>query len=58
MKTKCKALPIQIFQELENPAEVASLTTYQALLITKREVFLQSVYNESRNNVFYREVII
>merc|ERR1719206_223381 len=49
------AVGAKIFQELENPAEVASLNTYQALLITKREVFLQAVYNETRNNVFYRE---
>ena len=29
---------------------------FQALLISKREIFLRSVWNESQNNVNYREV--
>ena len=45
-----------VFQQLENPQEVETLETYQALLISKREVFLRSVWNESSNNVNYREV--
>ena len=47
----------QIFQMIENPHEVDTLETYQALLISKREVFLRSVWNESSNNVNYREVL-
>ena len=42
---------------IENPHEVDTLETYQALLISKREVFLRSVWNESSNNVNYREVV-
>ena len=41
---------------IENPHEVDTLETYQALLISKREVFLRSIWNESTNNVNYREV--
>ena len=41
---------------IENPHEVDTLETYQALLISKREVFLRSIWNESINNVNYREV--
>ena len=48
---------LQIFQMIENPHEVDTLETYQALLISKREVFLRSVWNESSNNVNYREVV-
>ena len=34
------AIGTKVFQELENPHEVDTLETYQALLISKREVFL------------------
>ena len=50
------AIGAKVFQVLENPHEVETLETYQALLISKREVFLRSVWNESSNNVNYREV--
>ena len=50
------AIGAKVFQELENPHEVDTLETYQALLISKREVFLQSVWNESSNSANYREV--
>jgi hypothetical protein len=50
------AIGAKVFQELENPHEVDTLETYQALLISKREVFLRSVWNESSNSVNYREV--
>ena len=50
------ALGAKVFQELENPHEVDTLETYQALLIAKREVFLRSVWNESSNSANYREV--
>ena len=60
--------PFQIFQIIENPNELTTLKTYQALLVSKREVcqfaiifkthffqvFLRSVWNESTNNVNYR----
>ena len=45
-----------VFQELENPHEVETLETYQALLIAKREVFLRSVWNQSSHSGDYREV--
>jgi hypothetical protein len=50
------AIGAKVFQELENPHEVDTLETYQALLISKREVFLRSVWNESSNSANYREV--
>ena len=50
------AIGAKVFQELENPHEVDMLETYQALLISKREVFLRSVWNESSNSANYREV--
>jgi len=51
------AIGAKIFQMIENPHEVDTLETYQALLISKREVFLRSIWNESINNVNYRETI-
>jgi len=51
------AIGAKIFQMIENPHELDTLETYQALLISKREVFLRSVWNESSNNVNYRETI-
>jgi len=47
----------KIFQVIEYPNELDILTTYQALLISKRELFLRSVWNESRNNANYHEKI-
>ena len=35
----------QIFQSLENPNEVETLETYKALLLSKRKIFLNSVWN-------------
>jgi len=51
------AIGAKIFQIIENPNELTTLKTYQALLVSKREVFLRSVWNESTNNVNYRERI-
>ena len=50
------AIGAKVFQELENPHEVETLETYQAKLVSKREVFLRSVWNESTNNANYRDV--
>ena len=50
------AIGAKVFQVLENPHEVDTLETYQALLISKREMFLRSVWNESSNSANYREV--
>lgn len=36
---------LQIFQSLENPNEVETLETYKALLLSKRKIFLNSVWN-------------
>ena len=36
-----------MFQLLELPAETEKLETYQLLLITKRKILLQSIYNSS-----------
>jgi len=47
----------KIFQVIEHPNELDILQTYQALLISKREIFLRSVWNESQNNVNYREKV-
>ena len=47
----------QVFQMVENPAEMDTLITYQSLLVTRRELFLASVANESRNSVNYEERI-
>ena len=47
---------------LELPAETDKLETYQALLLTKRKIFLESIYNSSsdpdvaENLTLYREV--
>ena len=38
---------MQIFQALENPHEVDTLETYQALLVAKRKVFLNSIMNQT-----------
>ena len=38
---------VQIFQALENPHEVDTLETYQALLVAKRKVFLNSIMNQT-----------
>jgi len=51
------AIGAKIFEMIESPNEVDTLKTYQALLISKREVFLLSVWNESTNSVNYRETI-
>ena len=51
------AIGAKVFQELENPHEVDTLETYQALLISKREVFLSSFWNESSNGGNYTEVV-
>lgn len=45
----------KIFQVIENPAEQEKLEVFQALLISKRTLFLNSVRNESINSVNYRE---
>jgi len=45
----------KIFQVIENPAELEKLEVFQALLISKRTLFLNSVRNESINSVNYRE---
>jgi hypothetical protein len=37
-----KAIGAKVFQELEDPHEVDTPETYQALLISKEEVFLRS----------------
>ena len=50
------AIGAKVIQEVENPHEVDTLETYQVLLISKREVFLRSVWNESSNIANYREV--
>ena len=47
----------QVFQMLENPAEMDTLLTFQSLLVTRRELFLASVVNESRNSANYQERI-
>lgn len=51
------AIGAKIFQIIENPNELDTLQTYQALLVSKREVFLRSVWNESVNSANYRETI-
>ena len=51
-----KILFLQIFQELESPNEKNALETHLALLITKREVFLETATNESTDNSNFREV--
>ena len=54
---------VQVFQILELPAETEKLETYQALLLTKRSLLLQSIYNSScdtnitHNITLYKEVI-
>lgn len=47
----------KVFQLVENPAEMATLQTYQALLVNRRQVFLGSVRNESRNSADYDETL-
>merc|ERR1719239_909810 len=37
----------QVFQWLELPQETERLTTYQALLVTRRHLFLHNLYNSS-----------
>ena len=39
--------PLQVFQLLELPKETERLETYQALLVTKRVIFLDRIYNSS-----------
>ena len=54
---------VQVFQILELPAETEKLETYQAMLLTKRSLLLQSIYNSSYdteitgNITLYKEVI-
>ena len=50
------AVGAKVFQVLENPHERDTLETHQALLISKRELFLRSIWNESINSANYREV--
>ena len=38
---------LQIFQELELPAETDKLETHLGLLVTKRAILLQGIYNSS-----------
>jgi len=47
----------KIFQELESPNEKNALETHLALLITKREVFLETATNESTDNSNFRETL-
>ena len=47
---------LQIFQEIESPNERNTLETHLALLITKREVFLETATNESIDNSNFKEV--
>lgn len=47
----------KIFQSIEHPNELDVLNTYQALLISKRQVFLRAVWNTSQNLVNYHEKI-
>lgn len=41
------AIGAKVFQLLELPSETGRLETYQALLVTKRVIFLESIYNSS-----------
>jgi len=41
------AIGAKVFQMLELPSETDRLETYQALLITKRVIFLETIYNAS-----------
>ena len=50
------AVGAYVFKLLENPNERETLETYQALLVSKRELFLRSLWNISRNTVNYQEV--
>ena len=47
-----------MFQILELPSETGRLETYQALLVTKRVIFLESIYNSSAegNSTEYYQV--
>ena len=51
----------QVFQLLELPAETEKLETHQALLVTRRAILLQSIYNSSSepgdNITAFKEVI-
>ena len=38
---------VQVFQLLELPAETQKMETYQALLVAKRKVFLNSIMNQT-----------
>jgi len=47
----------KIFQEIESPNERNTLETHLALLITKREVFLETATNESIDNSNFKETL-
>jgi len=53
------AIGAKVFQILELPSETDRLHTYQALLVTKRVIFLDYVYNSSsevNSTVFYEDI--
>ena len=54
--TKNLLSPFKVFQLIENSNEVETLTTHQAILVTERKLFINSVGNISKNRANYREV--